>query len=122
MWSPICEDNNQGGEMVNQIASRAVGFGSIPSRVKPKVLKLVCAASSLSTQHLGVKTKTCQPRVISACSFREVARLKFNSACWSCTKQNHLSSLVNVLVLFMYVGGPQSTFIHLINQSKVIQR
>ena len=41
--------------------------GSIPSHVKTKTLKLVFAASPLSTQHLGVRAKTGQSRVRKMC-------------------------------------------------------
>ena len=44
-----------GGVMVSMLASSAECRGFDPRRVKPKTLKLVYAASLLSTQHLGVR-------------------------------------------------------------------
>jgi hypothetical protein len=41
------------GVIVCVLISRAVDRGFEPGRVKPKTLKLVFVASSLSTQHLG---------------------------------------------------------------------
>ena len=40
---------------------RSKVMGSILSKVKPKTLKFVFAASLLSTEHLGVRAKTGQP-------------------------------------------------------------
>ena len=42
-------------------------FGLIPSRVKPKTLKLVFAASLLSTQQLGLRAETGSPQVRIMC-------------------------------------------------------
>ena len=43
--------------MVTVFVSSAVDRGSIFGRVNPKTIKLLFAASPLSTQHLGVKRK-----------------------------------------------------------------
>ena len=77
----------------------AEGCGFDPLRVKLKTLKLVFAASSLSTQHLGVRAKTGRTRVRIIClgkvaclpvdcRFRGVAREKSGSNCRSSTKQD----------------------------------
>jgi hypothetical protein len=44
--------------MVSVLASSVVDRGSIPGRVNPKLIKLVCVASSLSMQHLGERANT----------------------------------------------------------------
>ena len=43
--------NRIGGVMVSVLASSAVDVGLSPSRVKPRIMKLVFVASPLSTQH-----------------------------------------------------------------------
>ena len=68
--------------MARVLASSAEGRGF--DRVKPNTLKLVLAASPLSTQHLGVRAKTDRPKVrikclgkvaclLADCCFRELA-------------------------------------------------
>jgi hypothetical protein len=47
-----------GGVMVSVLTSSAVDRGLELYRVKPKTMKLVCVASSLSTRHYGDIAKT----------------------------------------------------------------
>ena len=51
-----------GRVMVSVLSSTAEGRG-----IKPKTLKLVFAASPLSTQHYGVRAKSGRPRVKIMC-------------------------------------------------------
>jgi hypothetical protein len=87
-----------GGVMVSVLTLSAVD-----RRVKPKTIRLVFVASTLSTQHYGERGKigwlgiriTCPNRVTflpADCCFSELALYKSNSACWSRTRRTSSSS------------------------------
>ena len=57
-----------GDVMVSVLASRAIDCEfQVPGQVKPKTLKLVFAASPLSTQHYGKRAKTGWLRIRIIC-------------------------------------------------------
>ena len=86
-------ENHIGDVMVSVLASIAVDRGFKPGRVKPKTIKLLFVASSLSKQHSGERAneRMCQSGAtcLSAdCCFT----IKSNSACWFSTKWTSSSS------------------------------
>ena len=57
--------------MVSMLSSSGEGRGFKPWPGQPKTLKLVFAASPLSTKHLGDRAKTGRPRVGIICLDKE---------------------------------------------------